>query len=65
MFIQCCQGRIKQSPLQYAAFFCFEAVTRGLDDISNNRLKSEDVRGIKDFDSKNNLSEIHISRPMP
>ena len=24
-------------------FFCFEAVARGLDDISKNRLKSEDV----------------------
>ena len=27
--------------------FCFEAVARGLDDVSKNRLKVGDVRGIR------------------
>ena len=27
--------------------FCFEVVARGLNDVSNNRLKVEDVRGIR------------------
>ena len=42
-----------------------------LDDVTNNRLKCADVPGIKPqicliaVTSKNNLSEIQISRPTP
>ena len=51
--------------------FCavfFEAVARALDDNSNNRSNTANVRGIRlpfKYKSKNNLSEIHITRPMP
>ena len=35
------------SSLQYSAFFCLDRVARGLDDVSNNRLKYVDVPGIR------------------
>ena len=47
---------------------CFEAVVGGLDDISNDRLNRADVSGIRlpfNYNSKNNCSEIHLTRPMP
>ena len=40
----------------------------GLDDISNDRLNRADVSGIRlpfNYNSKNNCSEIHLTRPMP
>ena len=44
--------------------FRYEADTRRRDDISNNRLKYVDVRGIR-LSFHYNLNEIHISRPTP
>ena len=38
-----CQERIHD---QYSAFFAFEAVARGLNDVSNNRQKCADASGI-------------------
>lgn len=48
----------------------FEAVVRGPDDVSNNRLKFADVPEISfrfktSKTSKNNFREIDISRPRP
>ena len=40
-FVECCKERI-----QHSAFFCLEVVARGLDGVSNNRLKGADVPGI-------------------
>ena len=53
-------------PIRYMN--CFEAVARGPDDVSNNRLKFADVPGIRFrliTTSKNNFREIQISRPRP
>ena len=49
---------------------CFEAVVRGPDDVSNNRLKFADVPEISfslitSRSSKNNFREIDKSRPRP
>ena len=49
---------------------CFEAVVRGPNDVSNNRLKFADVPEISfrfktSKTSKNNFREIDISRPRP
>ena len=44
--------------------FGYEANTRRLDEISNNRLKYVDVRGIR-LSFHYNFNEIHISRPKP
>ena len=38
---------ISQSPLQYSAVVCFEAVASWLEDVSNNRLKCVDIVGIR------------------
>ena len=42
----------------------YKADTRRLDDISNNRLKYVDVRGIR-LSFHYNFNEIHISRSTP
>ena len=67
-FIQCCQERIQQSPLQYSEFFALrqlrvDLMTFQTIDYNLRTSRELDFRLIKA--SKNKLSEIHISRPTP
>ena len=51
--IQCCRERLMDIVLSWYVVLtifcivCLEEVARGLDDVSNNRLKCEDVPGMR------------------
>ena len=67
-FIQCCQEKIQQSPLQYSALF---ALGQSRMDLKISRTIDLNMRTSQELDfrlsttSKNNLpvSEFHIFRP--
>ena len=67
-FIQCCQERIQQSPLQHSEFFALRQLRVDLmtfQTIDYNLRTSQELDCCLIKASKNNLSEIHISRPTP
>ena len=43
------KGEFETVAFKILCIVCFEAVSRGVDDVSNNRLKYEDVSGITLF----------------